>query len=101
VPIDQREVVFEPFRRLGDALTSTTRGTGLGLHIARQLIEAMTGRIWVDGTPGEGAVFHITAPVAREAAQDPAIAEDPLALEPHAVPSPSPAPSARNQLPVS
>ncbi len=70
VPIDQRETVFEPFRRLGDALTSTTRGTGLGLHIARQLIEAMNGRIWVDGTPGDGAVFHITAPLAHEATED-------------------------------
>ena len=67
VPIDQREVVFEAFRRLGDALTSTTRGTGLGLHIARQLIGAMNGRIWVDGTPGEGAVFHVTAPLSRPA----------------------------------
>lgn len=102
VPIDQREVVFEPFRRLGDALTSTTRGTGLGLHIARQLIEAMSGRIWVDGTPGEGAVFHITAPIAREpAAADKAAGDETLGLEARALPSPSPAPTDRNQLPVS
>jgi PAS domain S-box-containing protein len=90
VPIDQREVVFEPFRRLGDSLTNTTRGTGLGLHIARQLIEAMNGRIWVDGTPGDGAVFHITAPVAHE---------DVLVDQLHAVPTPLPAP--RDHLKVS
>ncbi|MDX6202343.1 MAG: hypothetical protein QOJ83_1843 [Frankiales bacterium] len=102
VPIDQREVVFEPFRRLGDALTNTTRGTGLGLHIARQLIEAMSGRIWVDGTPGEGAVFHITAPIAHDApAERPDGAEAQQTARRRALPSPSPAPSNRNHLAVS
>jgi PAS domain S-box-containing protein len=112
VPIDQREVVFEPFRRLGDALTNTTRGTGLGLHIARQLIEAMNGRIWVDGHAGEGAIFHITAPGAHEdltetpAAEEPTVASETVVLERHqALPSPSPAPAqspaARDQLAVS
>jgi PAS domain S-box-containing protein len=94
VPIDQREVVFEPFRRLGDALTSTTRGTGLGLHIARQLIEAMSGRIWVDGAAGEGAVFHITAPLAR-----PAITVEQSPALP--APTVSDEPAQRHQLPVS
>src|SRR5436309_5081496 len=91
VPIDQREVVFEPFRRLGDALTSTTRGTGLGLHIARQLIEAMNGRIWVDGTPGEGAVFHITAPLAHlsSAGADAPGNEGDAVNAPRSLPSPS------------
>jgi signal transduction histidine kinase len=102
VPIDQREVVFEPFRRLGDALTNTTRGTGLGLHIARQLIEAMSGRIWVDGTPGEGAVFHITAPIPHDApAERPDGAEVQQTARRRALPSPSPAPSNRNHLAVS
>ncbi|MDX6229181.1 MAG: hypothetical protein QOI76_2571 [Frankiales bacterium] len=102
VPIDQREVVFEPFRRLGDALTSTTRGTGLGLHIARQLIEAMSGRIWVDGTPGEGAVFHITAPIAHDVPPERSTGDETLAVEKRrALPSPSPAPSDRNHLAVS
>ena len=99
VPIDQREVVFEPFRRLGDALTSTTRGTGLGLHIARQLIEAMSGRIWVDGTPGEGAIFHITAPVAHDETDQAAETIDVDRRQ--ALPAPSPAPSDRSHLAVS
>ena len=62
---EAREWVFEPFRRLGNHLTRTTRGTGLGLHIARQLIEAMAGRIWVDGEPGAGATFHVAVPAAE------------------------------------
>jgi PAS domain S-box-containing protein len=63
VPVDARETVFEPFRRLGDPLTRDTRGTGLGLHIARQLVEAMQGRIWVGDAPGGGAAFHVVLPV--------------------------------------
>jgi signal transduction histidine kinase len=50
--------VFEPFRRLG---RGTVPGTGLGLYIARQLTQAMSGQIWVsDAHPG--AEFHILIP---------------------------------------
>ena len=68
VPVESREVVFEPFQRLGHHLTRLTRGTGLGLHIARRLVEAMDGRIWVDGRIGDGATFHVTVPRAEAGA---------------------------------
>ncbi|HEY8307904.1 MAG TPA: HAMP domain-containing sensor histidine kinase [Lapillicoccus sp.] len=54
--------VFEPFRRLG---RGTVPGTGLGLYIARQLTQAMSGQIWVsDAHPG--AEFHILIPTDPE-----------------------------------
>jgi two-component system OmpR family sensor kinase/two-component system sensor histidine kinase BaeS len=40
-------------------------GTGLGLAVAQSLAEAQGGRIWAESTPGEGAVFRFTLPLAR------------------------------------
>lgn len=50
-----REAIFEAFWRKRE----TTSGTGLGLTIARQLIELQGGRIWVEDTPGGGATFKL------------------------------------------
>jgi two-component system phosphate regulon sensor histidine kinase PhoR len=64
IPEDMREAVFEPFRRLGNHLTRPVGGTGLGLHIARRLVTAMGGRIWVEGEVGHGATFRFALPAA-------------------------------------
>jgi PAS domain S-box-containing protein len=60
--------IFERFVRLGDVLTRTTQGAGVGLFIARRLVEAMGGEIWVESALGEGATFHATFPLAFPAA---------------------------------
>jgi two-component system phosphate regulon sensor histidine kinase PhoR len=64
IPEDQREAVFERFHRLGHHMTRETQGTGLGLHIARRLVDAMGGRIWVESRIGEGSTFRFTLPAA-------------------------------------
>jgi signal transduction histidine kinase len=61
---EERERLFTKFMRLDNAINSVQRGTGLGLYLCRQLIEAMAGHIWVESTgiPGEGSIFAIALP---------------------------------------
>jgi signal transduction histidine kinase len=62
-----REIIFEKFRQVGDTLTEKPHGTGLGLPISRHIIERHGGRIWVESRD-EGACFSFTLPLARDAA---------------------------------
>jgi PAS domain S-box-containing protein len=65
IPVEQREAVFERFHRLEDPMTMTTSGVGLGLYLARQLTDAMHGRIAVESpTSGSGIVMTVRVPVA-------------------------------------
>ena len=56
VDVEDRETIFEPFWRKGES----TPGTGLGLAIARELMTKLSGRIWVEDTPGGGATFKLS-----------------------------------------
>lgn len=68
IPASDLPYVFDRFWR-GDKSRSRDRGgAGLGLAIARQLVEAHDGRIWVESAPGEGTCFAFELPiVSREA----------------------------------
>jgi PAS domain S-box-containing protein len=62
----QRQHLFEPFNRLGRQQAAS--GSGLGLVITRQLVEAMNGQLRVDSEPALGSCFTITLPGVRDTA---------------------------------
>ncbi|MCY4525157.1 MAG: ATP-binding protein, partial [Anaerolineaceae bacterium] len=62
---EEQDRIFSRFYRVNNALGQRTQGTGLGLYLARAIVEAHGGSIGVDSRPGKGATFHFTLP--REA----------------------------------
>jgi PAS domain S-box-containing protein len=66
IPAAEREWIFRKFYRAETAARDGAAGTGLGLFIAKELVNAMGGRIWVDSAEGEGSSFAFELPAARE-----------------------------------
>lgn len=58
VPVAQRDKVFEPF------FSTKSQGTGLGLSLSRQIVDAHGGALTIEGPEGQGATFAITLPAA-------------------------------------
>jgi len=61
IPRESLPLIFERFYRVRGEKTVT--GTGLGLYICKQIIQAHRGKIWAESTPGQGTTFFIELPV--------------------------------------
>ena len=66
IPEDEQEHVFDPFFRGRRAVRDQIHGTGLGLNLARQIVEAHQGSIAVKSTPREGTEFIVRIPAAPQ-----------------------------------
>ena len=63
IPADDLPLVFERFYRVDPSRTRSTGGAGLGLTIAKQLVEAHGGSIYAESEPGEGSRFTFELPL--------------------------------------
>jgi two-component system sensor histidine kinase KdpD len=63
IPTAERQRAFERFVQLDQSSTRRRGGTGLGLHLCRQLAELVEGRLTLSGTPGGGCTFALSLPV--------------------------------------
>jgi signal transduction histidine kinase len=58
----EQAMIFEKFRQSDASVTRLHQGTGLGLTLAKELVEHMGGSIGVNSTPGVGSTFHLLLP---------------------------------------
>jgi two-component system, OmpR family, sensor histidine kinase KdpD len=63
IPERDREKIFEKYYRRA-AVREKVPGSGLGLHIARQIVQAQGGDLWLEGHGGQGSQFCLTLPLA-------------------------------------
>jgi PAS domain S-box-containing protein len=70
IPQTKLASIFDAFTQVDGSTTRRFGGTGLGLTIVSQLVEAMGGRVWAESEVGQGSAFHFTVQLGR---QDPAM----------------------------
>jgi PAS domain S-box-containing protein len=63
IPPEGQARLFEKFYRADNAVTLETEGTGLGLYLARLIVERLGGRVWCESEVGAGTTFKLTVPL--------------------------------------
>jgi PAS domain S-box-containing protein len=66
IPRSQQQRVFSKFFRAQNVVRMETEGTGLGLFITKNIIDAHGGRIWFESGENKGTTFHIALPIGEE-----------------------------------
>lgn len=65
IPSRQQASIFNKFFRADNAVKTQTDGSGLGLFVARAIVEKHGGKIWFESSEGLGTTFYFTVPVAK------------------------------------
>lgn len=78
VPDQIKDQIFQRFWRADTSRARETGGTGLGLSIVASIVDALNGHVAVIDTPGGGATFRVSLPLAREASQTVHLPTEPI-----------------------
>lgn len=70
IPPAEQKRIFQRFFRANNVLKMQSTGTGLGLYIAKAIVEAHKGKIWFKSKEGQGTVFYFTLPLAKQDKSD-------------------------------
>jgi len=63
IPREQQPKIFSKLFRADNVKTRKVEGTGLGLYVAKSVIEAFGGKIWFESQEDKGTTFYITIPL--------------------------------------
>lgn len=66
IPEGSQDQIFSKFYRADNATDMQTEGTGVGLFITKEIVEAHNGEIWFESTEGEGTTFYVQLPMASD-----------------------------------
>ena len=66
IPKDQQKRIFNKFFRAANAIRLETEGSGLGLFIVKNIVEAHGGKVWFKSEEGKGSTFSFTLPIKEE-----------------------------------
>lgn len=65
IPKREQRFIFERFFRSKNALKEQTRGSGLGLHIVKKIVQMSKGKIWFKSKEGKGTTFYFILPIKK------------------------------------
>jgi PAS domain S-box-containing protein len=64
IPPAEQGRIFEPYYQVPNELSDVAGGIGLGLSVVKELVEAHSGRVWVESAVGKGSTFQVALPCA-------------------------------------
>jgi len=70
IPASEIQKLFSEFFRVDNEINQNVKGTGLGLVLAKNIVQAHRGKIWVQSTPGTGTTFYFTLPICQATFED-------------------------------
>ncbi len=65
IPKDQQDKIFTKLFRADNVVGKDTEGTGLGLYIAKSIVEQSGGKIWFESSENKGTIFYVTLPLKK------------------------------------